>query len=188
VRRLVGVVALLSAAGACRDSAGSRPDAGLLQAEWSGADTGDISSSATAEWCDEQRLLEIRAIRGDTGLALAVYPGVILSADSYPVLAPSRSDSTVPSARVALRWFGATAINGFQGDSGAVVVSRTDSGRLSGTVEARASSVTNSDRIYVTGTFRDLTVVDAARGCAPPDSAADQDVEPADIADVDDVD
>jgi hypothetical protein len=181
----VGVVLLLSAAGACRDSAGSKPDAGHLQAEWSGADTGDMSGSATAEWCDQQRLLEIRAIRGDTGLALAVYPGVILSADSYPVVAPSGSDSTVPSARVALRWFGATAVNGFQGDSGAVVVDRTDSGRVSGTLEARASSVTNSDRIYVTGTFRNLTVVDATRGCTAPDSVADEDVEPTDIEDVD---
>lgn len=181
----LGLALLLALAGACRAPAGVKTQAGHLEASWSGADTGKISAPATAEWCEPQRLLEIRAIRGDTGVALAIYPGVVLSADTYRVVAPKGADSVVPSARVALRWFGATAINGFQGDSGTVVVERTDSGELSGTMAARASSVSNSQRVMVTGKFRNLNVVDQLRGCVP-DSASDApDTQSADTDDVD---
>jgi hypothetical protein len=179
---------LLLWAGACHCSADSGIDLGHLEADWTGADTGKISAPATAEWCEGQRLLEIRAIRGDTGFALVLYPPVILSPDTYPVRAPAGSDSAVPSARVALRWFGATTVSGFQGDSGAVVLERADSGELSGTVVARAISVVNNSRIAVTGAFQDLTVVDAKRGCIPEtsDSAPALDDEPVDDAEGDD--
>lgn len=183
---------LLLWAGACGYSADSRTDVGHLEADWTGADTGKISAPATAEWCEGQRLLEIRAIRGDTGFALVLYPPVILSPDTYPVRAPAGSDSAVPSARVALRWFGATTISGFQGDSGAVVLERADSGQLSGTVVARASSVANNSRIAVTGAFQNLTVVDATRGCIPETSdsapALDDELMDSDDAEGDDVD
>jgi hypothetical protein len=163
---------LLSLSLAC-DRSDSATPGGRLEARWTGSDTGQISALAAAEWCDGQRRLEIRAIGGDTGVALAIYPNVVLSPDTYPVAEPAGRDSVVPSARVGLRWFGATAIKGFQGDSGIVVLERTDSGQLSGNVGARARSVSNNDRVTVTGEFRNLTVVDQVRGCIPepsPDS------------------
>ena len=94
----VGVV-LLGLAVGCGNSETSGTPTGYMEARWTGADTGVVSAPAIAEWCEERRLLEIRAVRGDTGVALAVFPSVIVSADSYRVVAPT--DSTAPSARAS---------------------------------------------------------------------------------------
>jgi hypothetical protein len=181
------LILLLSLSLACDGSESSKTQGGRLEVRWTGSDTGQISAPAAAEWCEGQRRLEIRATGGDTGVALAIYPNVILSPDTYPVAGPARRDSVVPSARVGLRWFGATAIKGFQGDSGTVVLERTDSGQLSGNVGARARSVSNNERVTVTGEFRSLTVLEQVRGCIPessPDSI-EQVIEPGDTDDVD---
>jgi hypothetical protein len=158
---------LLSLISGCNEP---RDQAGQFEARWVGSDTGKLFAPAIAEWCDSQRRLEIRAIRGDTGFALAIYPGPVLSPDTYLVVAPTGRDSVVPSARVGLRWFGATSIKGFRGDSGAVVLERTDSGQLSGSLAARASSISNNERVTVTGDFRNLAMIDQARGCIPESS------------------
>ena len=179
--RLECRVLLAVALASCRASGSSRE--GQLQASWTGADTGQVSGLAVAEWCDEQRRLEIRTIKGDTGVALAVFPEVVLSPDTYRVVAAGSKDSTPPTARVGLRWFGATAISGFQGDSGTVVLERTDSGQLTGQLAARVSSVSNSDRLTVTGEFENLAVIRQARGCI-----ADSAVESAQSSDTDQVD
>ncbi|HEU5303716.1 MAG TPA: hypothetical protein VFU40_03645, partial [Gemmatimonadales bacterium] len=173
--KLKSSLLLALALSACRVVEGS---GGHLEVSWVGTDTGRISGSALAEWCEEQRRLEIRAIAGDTGVALAVFPDVVLSPDSYRVVTPVGKDTAAPSARVALRWFGKTAIKGFRGDSGAVVLESTDSGQLSGHLATRASSVSNSDRVTLTGEFENLTVVPQSRGCAS-DSEADSEAEDA---------
>jgi hypothetical protein len=138
---------------------------GHLEASWVGADSGRLAGSARGEWCDEQRRLEIRLIKGDTGLSVAVYPEVVLSPDTYRVAISGSKDTTPPSSRLALRWLGPTAIHGFQGDSGTVVLQQTDSGQLTGRVVARASSVSNADRVRLTGEFENLAVVPQSRGC-----------------------
>jgi hypothetical protein len=154
----------------CRPSGAS--EQGHLEARWIGSDTGRVGGSALGEWCDEQRRLEIRLVKGDTGLALALYPEVVLSPDSYRVAMAGSRDTAPPSARLALRWLGPTAIHGLQGDSGTVVLERTDSGQLTGSVVARASSVSNSDRVRLSGEFQNLPVVPQTRGCTaqPADS------------------
>lgn len=172
---------LAVALASCRAS-GPAPE-GRLKARWIGADTGQLSGFAVAEWCEEQRRLEIRTIKGDTGLALAVFPVVVLSPDTFRVAAAGSKDTAPPSARVGLRWFEATAISGFQGDSGTVVLERTDSGQLTGRLAARASSVSNSDRVTVTGDFENLAVIRQVRGCA-----GDSALESAEASDTDQVD
>lgn len=181
MNRLECGVLLAVALTSCRASESSRE--GQLKASWTGADTGQVSGFAVAEWCEDQRRLEIRTIKGDTGLALAVFPEVVLSPDTYRVVAAGSKDSAPPTARVALRWFAATAINGFQGDSGTVVLEQTDSGQLKGQLAARVSSVSNSDRVTVTGEFENLAVIRQARGCA-----ADSALETAKSGDTDHVD
>ena len=179
--RFEGGVLLAVALTSCRASESSRE--GQLKASWTGADTGQVSGFAVAEWCDDQRRLEIQTIRGDTGLALAVFPEVVLSPDTYRVVAAGSKDSAPPTARVGLRWFGATAIRGFQGDSGTVILEQTDSGRLTGRLAARASSVSNSERVTVTGEFENLAVLRQSRGCT-----VDSAVESARSSDTDQVD
>ena len=66
---------------------------------------------------------------------------------------PSRADSSPPSASVALRLFAQTTVDGFQGDSGAVILKRAARGPLSGSVSARARSVLNGKQIRLSGRF-----------------------------------
>jgi len=168
----LGLVGLLLVA-ACDKSGSQRLQAGRLDARWTGPDSGKISAPAAAEWCADRLLLEIQAIQGDTGLALVLYTRDSIGADSYRVVAPSRADSSHPSASLALRLFSQTAVKGFQGDSGTVILERSGSGPLSGSVSARARSVLNADQIRLRGRFDRVAVIPQVRGCAPetPDTS-----------------
>ena len=168
--------------------ADSRP--GSLHVEWIGSDTGKLSAPAVAEWCDSLKLLELRAIHGDTGIALVIYPsasrpradsvprpGSVAKTDSvvpgdsvtpgrYPVIAPERADSSRPSAAVALRWFAETSIRGFRGDSGTVVLETIGPGTSAGRFSGYLRSATEGSRLTVTGSFKGLSVAPAPVGCA----------------------
>lgn len=157
---------------ACREAPGSNGP-GHLEVRWEGSSKGQLSGLATANWCEVRRVLAIRMVRGDTGIALALYPEKTLTAGAYNVVAPARADSIPPAAAVAARWPTKSVIQGFQGDSGRVVLQRTSAGRFSGRVSARARSVVDTQRIVMTGTFRDLAVQPDSLGCEPEDSPAD---------------
>ena len=171
----LGLVLGLSLISACGKWESQRLPAGRLEARWTGADSGKISAPAAAEWCADRLLLEIRAIQGDTGLALALYAVDTIASDSYRVVEPSRADSTPPSASVALRLFSQTTITGFQGDSGTVILKRSGSGQLSGSLGARARSVLSGDQIRLSGKFERVAVMPQERGCTPepPDTTED---------------
>jgi hypothetical protein len=173
------LIILLFLAGACtptRDQ--SLP--GRLEVEWTGSDPGKIAGPATAEWCAGRRLLEIRAVQGDTGIALALYPAETLAAGRYPVVDPIRAESVPPAAGVALRWLTKTAVQGLQGDSGVVQLERSGPGQVSGRVSARARSVVDTLRVTVRGTFRDLNVGPESRGCTAPSEHPNETAEAAD--------
>ena len=176
-----GLIVAIALAAGCWGSV-EEPITGRLEARWTGPDTGQVSAPATAEWCPERRLLEIRAIYGDTGVAMVLYPLDTIDADTYRVVSPAGADSLAPSAAVALRLFSPTAIKGYQGDSGNVVLKRSGSGELSGTLGARSRSVLNGELLRITGEFRDIVVEPQTRGCLPetPPDSTDADPEPLD--------
>jgi hypothetical protein len=157
--------------------------------QWTGADTGKLSAPAVAEWCDSLRLLQVRAIHGDTGVALVLYPldaGMAGSSrvppGKYPVLPPERADSGRPSAAVALRWFAETSIRGFRGDSGLVTLESSAPGAGAGKFSAALRSATEGSRVTVSGSFQSLTITPASPECAgrPPDEEAVSEDEPVD--------
>jgi hypothetical protein len=160
---------------ACDARESQHAQAGRLEAEWAGADSGKISTPATAEWCAERLWLEIRAIQGDTGLAVALYPVDSIESDSYPVVDPTRADSVRPSASLGLRVFSQTAVKGYRGDSGAVLLARSSSGQLSGTVTARVRGVPNGEQVRLSSKFDRVAVLPQERGCVPesPDTTSD---------------
>jgi hypothetical protein len=162
---------------ACGKWESPQSQAGRLDAGWTGADSGTISAHAAAEWCADRLLLEIRAIQGETGLAMALYPVDTIVSDSYPVVEPTRADSARPSASVALRLFSQTAIEGYQGDSGMVLLERSSSGRLSGSLTARARSVLKGERIRLRGRFERVAVLPQERGCIPEPADTTEDAE-----------
>ena len=165
--RWTAVVAVAGVGLAC-----AKADEGLsgprLRARWSGADTSVFETRATAELCDTLRLIEIRAISGDTGLALALYDSGAVRPGTMPIRVPSHSDSSLPRAALALRWFSRTAVQGFQGDSGEVVLRPGGARTLSGTFHATARAISGAGRLKVEGSFDELPVGPSTRGCIPP--------------------
>ena len=154
-------------------------EGGHLEAKWSGPDGGKISAPASAEWCPAKRILEIRAVQGDTGIAFALYPGDTLIAGRYRVADPLKAESLAPAAGIALRWFTQNAVKGFQGDTGTVFLDRSPSGELGGSVAAGARSVIDTQRVSIRGTFQGLTV-HPSPGCVPPGKGRRRDAQPSD--------
>jgi hypothetical protein len=170
---------LLLVLGACRTAHRRSTDTGHLKAEWSGVERGSISALATAEWCGQKRLLEIRAIQGDTGVALALYPKDSLIPGRYPVMGPLEAESLPPAAGVALRWFSQNAVKGFQGDSGTVFLDRSASGELAGSVSGSARSVADTQRVKFKGTFEGLTLRPSPE-CVPSGTRPNKAAQPGD--------
>ena len=161
-------VLLLAAAltAACGGLGSGKIAGARLEAEWSGAASARIAGGATAEWCDSLRVLQLQTLRGDTGIALAIYPVNLFQVGRFPVMPPARADSARPAAAVALRWLAETSIRGFQGDSGQVVVEHGWPGLYAGTFEAQAHSVTDTAHLTIRGSFRGVPLRPALRGCA----------------------
>jgi hypothetical protein len=174
--RNLGCLYVLLLVGACREGPDRSPAGGQLDIRWGGRNGGAVTGPATAAWCGVRRVLEISSVRGDTGFAIALYPGKSLAAGMYPVTDPAKAESIPPAAGVAIRWLTRNVVQGFQGDSGRVDLQRSSSGQLSGRLRARARSVVDTQRIFLTGTFEQLAVVPDTLGCTPPDTA-DEDVD-----------
>jgi hypothetical protein len=164
----------------CNRAPASRGVAGQIDVRWTGSEPGRLTGGATAEWCSILRLLEITAIRGDTGIALAIYSADTILPGEYRVINPAKTESLPPAAGIALRWASQTAIKGFQGESGSVVLERSRSGELSGRIAAAARSVTDTQRVAIDGSFQGLTVRTQARGCSQPLETFDEDAQPRD--------
>jgi hypothetical protein len=155
---------------ACARQPSSTAEKAHLDVQWNGSNGGRIEGTAVAGWCAERRVLQISLVQGDTGLALALYPDRALGNGVYPVVDPIRAESMAPAAGIAVRWLTQTTVQGFQGDSGRVSLERAATGRVSGQVDARARSVVDTQRIRLSGTFRDLVVVQDTLGCGPADT------------------
>jgi hypothetical protein len=141
--------------------------AGRLSIRWTGPDTASFASPAVAEWCASLHLLEIRAVAGDTGAGIVLYPADSVGPGVYLVRRPDVADTTrPPSAAVALRWFSKTTIMGYQADSGRVTVERTPDSRLAGRFAIGARPLVTGARLTASGTFEDLRVVTAPVTCA----------------------
>jgi len=166
-RQAIGRGALAVLVGACAGREQKPPDAPGLELQWTGADTGRMAGPATAEWCGVLRVLEISAMAGDTGIAIALYPRDSIRVDSFGVVRPERADSAPPAAAVALRYFAETAVKGYQGDSGRVLVTAAGRGRLSGRFSAALKSASDGTRLHAAGAFHNLRIVPATRGCVP---------------------
>lgn len=163
--RTAALVAPAMLLAACGRREAAPAEAPRLELQWTGADTGRMAGPATAEWCGVLRMLEINAVAGDTGVALALYPTDSIRPDSLPVVRPELADSARPAAGVALRYFAETAVKGYQGDSGRVLVTVSATGQVSGRFSAALKSATDGSRLHAAGAFHDLRVRPATRGC-----------------------
>jgi hypothetical protein len=142
-----------------------------LTVRWTGADTATFGAPATAERCDTLPVIEIRGLSGDTGVGIALYDSGATRPGSYPIRLPERAESAGTAAALALRWFSKTAVQGYQGDSGEVVL-RASGDVLSGTFRAKAHSINSAAKLELTGSFDGVRLRQGPRGCAPPADTA----------------
>jgi hypothetical protein len=157
-------------------------EGGRIEVSWKGSSSGSWSAPAAAEWCGYRQVLQIRAVRQDTGVALALYPGQAVRPGTFPVAEPARAESLPPAAGVAVRWLAKNQVQGYQGDSGQVKLERSGSGRYSGDFAARVRSVVDTQRVSLSGTFRDLVIARDTVGCQPGDMPPAEAAEAADTA------
>lgn len=179
MRRCLPVVLL---AVACQGDSGR-----MLTTRWvSEKDTTAFQAPVTATWCGASQRLDLLAMRGDSGIGLALYP-----ADSarlaavYTVTEPGGPIQIRPGAGVAIRWFGKTVVEGFWGRRGTVTVTRNWRDRLRVAIDAElVSSVLGGPGLALIGSANGIafavdTSCAAAQttsipGPAVPDSAARQ--------------
>jgi hypothetical protein len=171
--RRCATAALLVLAAGCGKQAPREPAGPRLEARWTGSDTAEFAAPAVAERCDSLNLLEIRATAGDTGVAIAIYPRDSLQPGDYPIRAPEGADTVPPSAALALRWVARTAVVGFRSDSGTLTLHRAAGGALSGSFTAGVRALSGAGRLSLTGSFAELHVRPASRGCTARDTVPD---------------
>jgi hypothetical protein len=164
-RSLVALVVVGLGASACH-----RPEGGAgarLSARWTGSDTAAFTAPVIGEWCAPLRVLQIRAVAGDTGLALATYPGDSVRPGEYPIRPADVADTAPPpAAAAAVRWFSKTVVQGYSSDSGRLTLTRAADGALAGRFTAWAHAAAGANHITLTGSFDGLQTVPAAAGCA----------------------
>jgi hypothetical protein len=167
--------AISAIAGACGKSNDAPTDGPTVDVRWAGTtvDSAHVRAPATAEWCDSLKLLQIQALRGDTGIAILLHPVKEFGAGRFRVVPPARIDSAPRAAAVALRWFAETSVRGFQGDSGAVIVEQNGSGGYGGTFELAAHSVTDPAHLTIRGSFRGLTLRPGGGACIAKPARSD---------------
>jgi hypothetical protein len=159
VGRGVVLAALLLWAMACSKVGGGR----WLTARWIGSDTGRISAPATASWCPLAGRLEVKAVSGDLGFGLVLYPVGDLAAGSYPAFDPGIDSVHRPGASAALRWYTQQLVVGFQSDSGSVQLTGKD--LLDLRFGFRLRSLDGKDTLVTQGRAANLQ-----RGTCPADS------------------
>jgi len=174
------VVLLASGLWACQATARRPAPQGHLEVSWTGKVSGSVGGMATARWCGLLRVLELRLVRGDTGIAVAIYPVRSPVPGVYRVVAPAKAESLPPAAAIAVRWLGQTVVQGFRGESGQVVLQRSSAGLFSGRLKGRARSVVDTQHLTLNGSFRDLILTPDSLGCAPTDDDRDEDAETVD--------
>ncbi len=138
---------------------------GTVAVDWTASRTGKFSSRPETSWCPADSMLEILAIRGDTAFGITLFAQDSIRSGQFPLVSGAISANWRPLAFGALR-LAADSVNvGFEASSGNVQVTRADSGRVSGTFDARFKRVDGPDTLRITGKFVDLVIRPAAGLC-----------------------
>ncbi len=150
----------------CRETLVQPDDGpGTVSVDWTASRTGNFSSRPETSWCLADSMLEILAIRGDTAFGLSLFAQDSIRLGQFPLVSGSIAANWRPLAFGALR-LAADSVNvGFEAAAGSVQVTRADSGRVSGTIEARFKRVDGPDTLRIIGKFVDLVIRPAAGLC-----------------------
>ena len=158
-----GLLAILVLA-ACNRAPQARP--GDLDVVWRGAEPGRFIAPFVATHCPGSGQVELLAIRGDTGVGVALFlrDSAIVEPVDYPVFPGGQMDEPRPGAGFGARWFSGTSITAFEGVTGKVNISLTGM-VLSGTVDVKVQALDGSDTLRIIGAFSQVPLVPADSSC-----------------------
>ena len=139
---------------------------GDLDAAWRGTESGRFIAPLVATHCAESGLVELIALRGDTGIGVALFLKDSAKIDPviYPVLPGSLLEEPRPGATVGARWFETTTIAAFEGVAGKVQLEAAG-GFLAGTIDAKFQALDRPDTFRLNATFSQVQVVQADSKC-----------------------
>jgi len=162
--RLLAALAILSLSG-CAPRA-PKAKLGDLWATWYGDERGQFIAPLKVTHCAESGLVELLAIRGDTGIGIALFlrDSSRIDTTSYPVLPGSLLNEPRPGATVGARWFATTAISAYEGVAGTVKIQSAGSA-LKGTIDAKFQGLDKPDTFRLRASFVQVPVVRADSGC-----------------------
>lgn len=150
---------------ACDTPATPDEPRGSLSVRWNGVAQGTFSAPAVGGWCATDSLLEVVAVRGDTGVGFSLLAEDTVRARDYPVLSGSIAVDWRPLAVAGLRWATDTALLGFEGADGRIVVTGTDSGTVAGTLDLLLRLNDGTDTLRLTGEFTNIPILPAPGSC-----------------------
>ena len=158
------VLCLLALSAACNRTPKAMP--GDLDVTWRGAERGRFIAPLEATHCAESGQVELLAIRGDTGVGMALFllDSAVVQPIDYPVVPGSQLTEPRPGATMGTRWFATTSIAAFEGVTGKINLSV--SGRaVTGTLDVKFQAIDRPDTIRMTGTFAQVPLVKADSNC-----------------------
>lgn len=166
--RIYLLAVVLAVFSGCRKSAATAPadDAsGTVSLQWTGVVAGGFTARAVATWCPSDSLLEIQAVRGDTGFGVALIEPSKVTAGQHPVVAPSVPVPWRPMALAALRWATDSAIKGFEANSGNVTLTDVSATQVSGQIDVRLKHIDTNDTLRLKGTLTRISYGPAKGAC-----------------------
>lgn len=122
---------------------------------------------AVVTWCPVTRVAELEAVAVDTGFAVALREGNVISKGPHPIFSVEMAPQAPrPNATAALRWLRVddTTVVAYRATSGHVDFSEAGT-TVSGTLQLHLRSVTGTDSIQVLGRFAGVKVTAMAAGC-----------------------
>lgn len=153
------------------------PDpAGTLQLTWRGPQSGSLRSTATAVWCVTEGRLELLAADHDTAFGLALWPRVLVRAESVKVIRRDTTDTmglegNRPAAALALRIPSPAVVDGWRSDSGALIIERFAEDRVTGRYRGWLRATTQGPMVMtVEGRFDAVPVHEQRVACPAPSS------------------
>ena len=155
---------ILLAMAACSRAPKAGP--GDLDVTWRGSARGRFVAPLEATHCAETGQVELLAIRGDTGIGVALFldDSTAVQPVVYPVMSGSMMQETRPGSSVAARWFAVTSIAAFEGVTGKVTLSSGGSA-LDGTIDVTFKALDRPDTLHMNGSFRQVPLVKGDTNC-----------------------
>ncbi len=139
--------------------------AGTVSVQWDGFVRGSLTAPATGSWCPTDSLLEVLAVRGDSGFGFALAVTDSVRVAKHSAVAPSVVVSWRPIAVAGLRWVTDTAVRGYEAQSGTIDVTAVTAGRVTGTIDLRLKQMETIDTIRLRGSFNQISVTPALGRC-----------------------